>query len=177
MTTIPAFTIGGFTRPELYLDPSGHIILDPVAQAFVDTYGLQYLYIGCPPGTPFPPVLGFLSTPTDTNAAGNTVIEGAAANTSVNLTAHSNSLIGPPVSYSLTSDSSSGGFKIDSHTGVVSISDPTKVDFETSGGSYTVTVRATDGIFVSSQSFTIAVTNAPPSTPVDSIHRRHRRGI
>ncbi|MCA6125559.1 cadherin domain-containing protein [Bradyrhizobium sp. WSM 1704] len=168
MTTIPAFTIGGFTRPELYLDPSGNIILDPTAQAFVDTYGLQYLYIGCPPGTPFPPVPGFLSTPTDTNAASNTVVEGAAANTSVNLTAHSTSLIGLPVTYSLTSDSSSGGFKIDSQTGVVSISDPSKVDFESSGGSYTVTVRATDGIFVSSQSFTIAVTNAAPSTPVDS---------
>ncbi|MBR0869709.1 cadherin repeat domain-containing protein [Bradyrhizobium tropiciagri] len=168
MTTIPAFTIGGFTRPELYLDPSGHIILDPVAQAFVDTYGLQYLYIGCPPGTPFPPIPGFLSAPTDTDGTGNTVVEGAAADTSVNLTAHSTSLIGLPVSYSLTSDSSSGGFKIDSHTGVVTIADSSKVDFESSGGAYTVTVRATDGIFVSSQSFTIAVTNAPPSTPIDS---------
>ncbi|MGY4255183.1 putative thioesterase [Bradyrhizobium sp. USDA 4516] len=167
MTTIPAYTIGGLTRPELHLDPSGNIILDPAAQAFINTYGLQYLYLGCPPGTPWPPVPGFLSPPTDANAGANTVVEGAAANTSVGITAQSTSLIGLPVTYSLASDSSHGGFKVDPNTGVVSIADPSKVDFESSGGSYVVNVQATDGIFVSSQSFTIAVSNAPPSTPTD----------
>ncbi|MCP1973789.1 cadherin domain-containing protein [Bradyrhizobium elkanii] len=167
MTTIPAYTIGGLTRPELHLDPSGNIILDPAAQAFVNTYGLQYLYLGCPPGTPWPPVPGFLSPPTDANSGANTVVEGAAANTSVGITAQSTSLIGLPVTYSLVSDSSHGGFKVDPNTGVVSIADPSKVDFESSGGSYVVNVQATDGIFVSSQSFTIAVSNAPPSTPTD----------
>ena len=63
MTTIPAYTIGGLTRPELHLDPTGHIILDPAAQAFADTYGLQYLYLGCPPGTLWPPIQGFLAPP------------------------------------------------------------------------------------------------------------------
>ncbi|MGY4474688.1 cadherin domain-containing protein [Bradyrhizobium sp. USDA 3364] len=168
MTTIPAYTIGGLTRPELHLDPTGHIILDPAAQSFVDTYGLQYLYLGCPPGTLWPPVPGFLSPPTDTNSGANTVVEGAAANTPVGLTAHADSLIGLPVTYSLVSDSSNGGFKVDPNTGVVSVADPTKLDFESSGGSYVVNVKATDGIFVSSQSFTIAVSNAPPSTPTDS---------
>ncbi|MBR1164840.1 cadherin domain-containing protein [Bradyrhizobium elkanii] len=167
MTTIPAYTIGGLTRPELHLDPSGNIILDPAAQAFVNTYGLQYLYLGCPPGTPWPPVPGFLSPPTDANSGANTVVEGAAANTSVGITAQSTSLIGLPVTYSLVSDSSHGGFKVDPNTGVVSIADPSRVDFESSGGSYVVNVQATDGIFVSSQSFTIAVSNAPPSTPTD----------
>ncbi|MGY3133593.1 putative thioesterase [Bradyrhizobium sp. USDA 4501] len=167
MTTIPAYTIGGLTRPELHLDPSGNIILDPAAQAFVNTYGLQYLYLGCPPGTPWPPVPGFLSPPTDANSGANTVVEGAAANTSVGITAQSTSLIGLPVTYSLAFDSSHGGFKVDPNTGVVSIADPSKVDFESSGGSYVVNVQATDGIFVSSQSFTIAVSNAPPSTPTD----------
>ncbi|MCP3415870.1 MULTISPECIES: cadherin domain-containing protein [Bradyrhizobium] len=167
MTTIPAYTIGGLTRPELHLDPSGNIILDPAAQAFVNTYGLQYLYLGCPPGTPWPPVPGFLSPPTDANSGANTVVEGAAASTSVGITAQSTSLIGLPVTYSLASDSSHGGFKVDPNTGVVSIADPSKVDFESSGGSYVVNVQATDGIFVSSQSFTIAVSNAPPSTPTD----------
>lgn len=168
MTTIPAYTIGGLTRPELHLDPSGNIILDPAAQAFVDTYGLQYLYLGCPPGTPWPPVSGFLSPPTDANSGANTVVEGAVANTSVGITAQSTSLIGLPVTYSLVSDTSHGGFKVDPNTGVVSVADPSKVDFESSGGSYVVNVQATDGIFVSSQSFTIAVSNAPPSTPTDS---------
>ncbi|MCC8980975.1 cadherin domain-containing protein [Bradyrhizobium acaciae] len=168
MTTIPAYTIGGLTRPELHLDPTGHIILDPAAQAFADTYGLQYLYLGCPPGTLWPPVQGFLAPPTDTNSSTNTVVEGAAANTSVGITAQSSSLIGLPVTYSLTADSSHGGFKVDPNTGVVSVADPAKVDFESSGGSYIVNVQATDGVFVSSQSFVIAVSNAPPSTPVDS---------
>ncbi|MHC2338379.1 cadherin domain-containing protein [Bradyrhizobium sp. USDA 4454] len=168
MTTIPAYTIGGLTRPELHLDPSGNIVLDPAAQAFANTYGLQYLYLGCPPGTPWPPVSGFLAPPTDTNSGANTVVEGAAVNTSVGVTAHSDSLIGFPVTYTLTSDSSHGGFKVDPNTGVVTVADPTKVDFESSGGSYVVNVQATDGVFVSSQSFVIAVSNAPPSTPVDS---------
>jgi hypothetical protein len=166
MTTIPAFTIGGLTRPELHLDPTGHIILDPAAQAFVDLYGLQRLYLGCPPGTPFPPVQGFLSAPTDINSTANNVIEGAAVNTLVGLTAHADSLIGFPVTYSLTNNAN-GAFKIDSHTGVVSVADPTKVDFESSGGNYGITVRATDGIFVSSQNFSVAVTNAPPLKPFD----------
>ncbi len=31
MPTIPAYTINGFTRPELHTDTAGNIILDPVA--------------------------------------------------------------------------------------------------------------------------------------------------
>ena len=58
MTTIPAFTIGGITRPELFLDPNGNIVLTPDAQAFAGQYGLKALYLGVPPGTPFPPVPG-----------------------------------------------------------------------------------------------------------------------
>ncbi len=53
MSTIPAFTFGGITRPALTLDPSGNIILDPAAQAFVDTYGTKALYAGCPPARRF----------------------------------------------------------------------------------------------------------------------------
>ncbi|MFB9266323.1 cadherin repeat domain-containing protein, partial [Bradyrhizobium erythrophlei] len=167
MTTIPALTIGGLTRPELHLDPAGNIVLDAAASEFAATYGLQYLYLGCPPGTPWPPVNPFLSPPTDTNSASNTIIEGAAPNTQVNITAHADSLLGFPVQYSLIGDSSGGGFKIDPSTGVVSVANPAKIDFESSGGSYTITVQADDGFITSSQSFTIAVNNAPPSTPVD----------
>jgi len=73
MTTIPAYTIGGITRPELFLDPNGNIILTPAAQVFADQYGLKALYLGLPPSTPWPPVFGFLmSTPVDTNPAANT---------------------------------------------------------------------------------------------------------
>ena len=169
MTTIPAYTIGGLTRPELQLDSTGHIVLDAAAQAFADTYGLQYLYLGCPPGTLWPPVTDQLSAPVDANAGNNTVIEGAAANTLVNITAQAASSSGNAVTYSLSGDSSSGGFKIDPNTGVVSVADPTKINYVTSPGhAYTITVQASDGIATSAQSFTIAVTDVAPSTPVDS---------
>jgi len=76
MTTIPAFTIGGITRPELFLDPNGNIVLTPDAQAFAGQYGLKALYLGVPPGTPYPPVPGSpiptpvdsMSTPVDNDA-------------------------------------------------------------------------------------------------------------
>jgi hypothetical protein len=57
MATIAAYTINGFTRPELTLDLFGNIVLDDTATAFAQTYGLRALYLGCPPNTPYPPVL------------------------------------------------------------------------------------------------------------------------
>ncbi|KJC57360.1 hypothetical protein UP10_30410 [Bradyrhizobium sp. LTSPM299] len=169
MTTIPAYTIGGLTRPELHLDSAGNIVLDGAATAFAAQYGLQYLYLGCPPGTPWPPVSASLSTPLDTNSAANSVLEGAAANTAVNLTVSATSSAGNPVTYSLTGDSSGGGFKIDATTGVVTVADPTKIDFESSAGhAYTVTVLANDGILTSWQNFTIAVNDVAPVAPTDS---------
>ena len=83
MTTIPAFTIGGITRPELFLDPNGNIVLTPDAQAFAGQYGLKALYLGVPPGTPYPPVPGSpiptpvdsVSTPVDNDATANSVLE------------------------------------------------------------------------------------------------------
>jgi hypothetical protein len=166
MTTIPAYTIGGLTRPELFLDPSGNIVLTPDAQAFANQYGLKALYLGCPPGTPWPPVTGLLlTTPVDTDAAANSVAEGAAVNTPVHLTASAHDIIGLPITYSLTSDASGGGFKINATTGVVTVADGTKIDFETAH-SYNVTVQATDGIFTSAQVFTIAVGDINDNSPV-----------
>jgi hypothetical protein len=52
----PAFTINGLTRPELHLDSSGAIILDPPAAAAAAAYGLKFLYAGLPEWIPFPPV-------------------------------------------------------------------------------------------------------------------------
>src|SRR6202022_4716069 len=76
----------------------------------------------------------------------------------------------PAATYSLTADSSLGGFKIDPVTGVVSVNDPIKIDYENSGAghSYSITVLASDGVLTSSNSFTIAVTDPPLSAPVDS---------
>ena len=53
---IAAYTINGFTRPALDLDPSGHIILDQTALDFASTYGIRALYLGGPESTPYPPV-------------------------------------------------------------------------------------------------------------------------
>jgi hypothetical protein len=70
----------------------------------------------------------------------------------------------PAATYSLTADSSNGGFKINSTTGVVSVADPTKIDYENSGvsHSYSITVQASDGALTSSQTFTIGVIDPPP---------------
>ncbi|MBR0783848.1 cadherin domain-containing protein [Bradyrhizobium iriomotense] len=168
MTTIPAYTSGGITRPALILDSHGNIVLDDAASTFAATYGLKALYLGCPPGTPWPPVHDSVSTPVDTNAGANSVAEGAVANTPVGITASATSAIGP-VTYSLVGDNSGGGFKIDAATGVVTVNDPTKINFESAPGhAYTISVKASDGILASTQSFTINVTDVAPSTPTDS---------
>jgi VCBS repeat-containing protein len=111
------------------------------------------------------------SQPMDSDVATNTVAEGAAGNTTVGVTASSTDVSGGPVTYVLTLDSSGGGFKIDPSTGVVSVANPGKIDYESSGAghSYTVTVVATDGTIPGSgQTFTIGVTDVAPSTPIDS---------
>ena len=167
--TAPAYTIGGITRPELFFDANGNIVLTPAAEQFAETYGLKLLYIGLPANTPYPPVADSLATPTDSNAAANSVAEGAAVNTPTNLTVSASSAGGLSVTYSLVGDTSGGGFKIDPTTGVVTVADPTKIDFETSPGhAYSVTAQANDGIVTTSQTFTINVTDVAPSTPVDA---------
>ena len=110
------------------------------------------------------------STPVDSDATANSVAEGAAAGTTVGVTVSSTDVNGPAVTYSLTGDTSGGGFTINATTGVVTVADPTKIDFESSGAghSYTVTAQANDGTQTSSQTFTIGVTDVAPSTPVDS---------
>ncbi|TYO63879.1 hypothetical protein FXV83_25000 [Bradyrhizobium hipponense] len=108
------------------------------------------------------------STPTDSNAATNTVTEGAASGTTVGVIASATDVDGPAVSYALTGDTSGGGFTIDAVTGVVTVADPTKIDYESAAGhAYSVTVRASDGTLTSQQTFSIAVTDVAPSTPVD----------
>jgi hypothetical protein len=55
-STVPAYTVGGLTRPALELDSTGHIILDPAAAAAAAAYGIKFLYAGLPESTPYPPV-------------------------------------------------------------------------------------------------------------------------
>jgi large repetitive protein len=168
-STAPAYTFGGITRPALNFDANGNIILEGPAADFAATYGVKLLYLGLPASTPYPPVAASLSTPVDSDAGAPNVDEGAAANTSVNLKVSATNNGGLPVTYSLTGDSSGGGFKIDSATGIVTIADPTKIDYESSPGhAYSVTVQATDGVLVTSQTFSVHVNDVAPSTPTDS---------
>ncbi|MFH1342272.1 MAG: tandem-95 repeat protein [Pseudomonadota bacterium] len=163
--TIPAYTIGGITRPALILDNAGNIILTPEAAAFAAAYGTKALYFGCPVDTPYPPVAPTLSAPVDASAGVNSVLENAAVGTQVGITAQASNPGGLPVTYSL-SDSNGGRFQIDATTGVVTVA--AALDFETAPGqAYNITVQATDGILTTSQSFTIGVVNvneAPAGT-------------
>jgi hypothetical protein len=107
------------------------------------------------------------SAPVDSNAAANTVLEGAANGTAVGITASSSDVNGGAVTYSLIGDTSGGGFTVNATTGVVTVADGSKIDFESSGGHYTVTVQASDGTLTSSQAFTVNVGDVPMTTPVD----------
>ena len=86
------------------------------------------------------------TAPVDSDGAANTVAEGAANGSTVGVTAFSTDINGPAVTYSLTGDSSGGGFTINAATGVVTVADSTKIDFETAAGhAYSVTAQASDG--------------------------------
>ena len=106
--------------------------------------------------------------PADSNANANTVAEGAAVGTAVaGLTIGATDVNGPAVTYTITADSSGGGFAIDAN-GVVTVADPSKIDYEQGTHQYTITVEASDGQGgVSSSSFVIDVTNVAPSVPTD----------
>src|ERR1700709_1073107 len=120
-------------------------------------------------------VLGKVSVPEDTNNSPNGIAEGAAVNTTVGITAHSTFANGnASLDYTLSADSSGGGFKIDHNTGVVTVADPSKIDFESAPiidgfHTYTITVLATkNNNFSSEQTFKTRVSDVPPSAPADS---------
>ncbi len=98
---------------------------------------------------------------TDANLLTNHVKEGAATGTAVGLTATATDGAGP-TTFSIVSDSSNGGFQIDSSTGVVSVLDGSKLDFETNT-SETITVQATAGSSTVTQSFVINIDNVDGS--------------
>ena len=96
------------------------------------------------------------STPADSNAAANSVAEGAANGTTVGITASSTDPNGPAVSFSLT-DSAGGRFAINPSTGVVTVANGSLISL---ASSYTIAVRASDGSLSSSPaSLSIAVTS------------------
>src|SRR5262249_43004852 len=106
-------------------------------------------------------------------ANANTVQEGVASGVYTGLTAQSTDpgSAASQVTYSLL-DTLGGRFAINATTGAISTgANANLIDFESRGGSYSLTVIASDNSgavnSTTSQSFTIAVTNANPSTPTD----------
>ncbi|MGF9562975.1 VCBS domain-containing protein [Neorhizobium sp. JUb45] len=102
----------------------------------------------------------------DTNAAANTVAEGAANGTVVGISARGTDVDGDVLTYSLT-DTAGGRFAINAATGVVTVANGASLNYE-SAQSHQITVKAADtsGAFTT-QTFTIAVTNVAPTLPVD----------
>jgi T5SS/PEP-CTERM-associated repeat protein len=108
------------------------------------------------------------SAPVDSNNATNHVAENAANGTVVGITAAASDAEGHAVTYSLVDDAG-GRFAINATTGVVTVADGSKLDFE-QATSHQITVQASDGANTSQSVFTIAIDNVneAPSAPVDS---------
>ncbi|MDT9071179.1 cadherin repeat domain-containing protein, partial [Escherichia coli] len=86
------------------------------------------------------------------------------AGTAVGVTASSTDVNGPAVTYSLTGDTSGGGFTINAATGVVTIADPSKIVYNAADPTFAITVDASDGTLHSQQTFTIdVVLDLPPT--------------
>ena len=96
----------------------------------------------------------------------NRVTEGVLGGALVGLTATSIDADGDTIAYSLT-NSAGGRFQIDAVTGVVSVADASLIDFETAT-SHTITVAVADAHGgITTQAFTIQVTDAPPGSISD----------
>lgn len=141
---------------ELFKNGSGTLTFTNSGNSYP---GLTHLNGGAIVATPTRPV--------DTNPATNQITEGAPAGTPVRITASSTRLIGPTITYSLTADSSHGGFQINPSTGVVTVANGALLDYETAT-SHIITVQAASGSQCSSQSFVIQVVNVnePPVVSV-----------
>ncbi|HEY1068332.1 MAG TPA: cadherin domain-containing protein, partial [Pirellulales bacterium] len=83
------------------------------------------------------------TAPRDVNASPNGVVNGAVAGATVGLTVAASDPAGGAVAYSLI-DSAGGRFTIDPLTGVVTVAAGAVIDAASSGGSYTIVVRASD---------------------------------
>ena len=71
--------------------------------------------------------------------------------------------ISPLLSFTLTGDSSGGGYAVNSATGALTIANGSLIDFETSGGAHTLTVLAQLGSLSKALTFTVGVTDAAPT--------------
>lgn len=87
-------------------------------------------------------------TPVDINATANQVFEGAANGTTVGIDIDASDawpVLADNATYSIISDTSNGGFQINPTTGLVTVADGTKLDYETAT-QHTIIVQALDRV-------------------------------
>lgn len=109
------------------------------------------------------------TTPVDNNATANSVAENTTTGTPVGITARSTDPEGVAIVYSLTDDAG-GRFAINSSSGVVTVANGNLIDFETANF-HNITAQAADaatGALISTQTFTIAVTNVNEAPVITS---------
>ena len=106
----------------------------------------------------------------DRDNTANSALEGAANGAQTGVSASWGGWISPVLTYTLIGDTSGGGFAVNASTGVITVADGTKLDFETSGPSheFVVTVQADNSGQTVTQMFTITVANAPPTAITDA---------
>ena len=147
--------------PSPAFDTTAYLLANPdVAAAGVNPL-IHYLQYGVHEGR-----AAFAELITSTSGTG-ILPEGAAAGSATGIDLSWGDWASPALVFSITGDTSGGGFVVDPSTGVITVADSTKLDFEASGGSYTVTVLAQNGSLTHSQDFVIAITDVIPTTPVD----------
>jgi hypothetical protein len=108
-------------------------------------------------------------TPVDVNLNANSVAEGSAAGTTVGIDIDAADPIpGLPTEtavYSIIDDTSGGGFQINASTGLVTVADGSKLDYETAT-QHTIVVQALIGATASTASFVINLTDVAGNTIV-----------
>ena len=100
------------------------------------------------------PVINDLTVTLAEDAANSTVV----ANINDANTSNDTDQDGTALSYSITAGNGDGVFSVDGSTGVITVSDNTNLDFETTT-QYVLTVRATDGTLTDTAAVTINVTD------------------
>lgn len=105
--------------------------------------------------------------PIDSDPAANVVPEHPLDGSTVGITAFATDPAGGAIRYALV-DSAGGRFAIDPISGLVTVADGSLIDYESSPAGYVIRVRARDPFNEGAEAdFTIAISNVPPSTPVD----------
>jgi VCBS repeat-containing protein len=120
------------------------------------------------------------STPVDSDTAtADSVSQNATVGTYTGITASSTDVNGPAVTWSLTNDTSGGGFGIDS-TGKITVIDSSKIVFNPADATHEFSVRAiaSDGTLSSHQDFTITVVpNTAPTANDDAASATEAGGL